>query len=151
MWAALFVCLKSLSAAAGTLQVVGPDETILIEAPMAEGGEWCLSWNHSVTGGAVSDCFASRDGRMVLDRTYLHDFAAGLGEIAGRGHVETARGGGYWIRGMDEPIRGNALTLRVGQPGVDHRLRIGAQVHALTDLAAGERVVMQLIELPDPE
>ncbi len=151
IWAALFFCLSILQATAGTLRVIGPDDTILVEAPVPEGGEWCLSWNHSVTGGAVCDCFASRNGRMMLERSYLHDFAAGLGEIAGRGRIEPADGGGYWIRGMNEPIRGNALTLRVGQPVVDHRLRIGAHVYALSDLAAGQRVVVQLIEEPDPE
>lgn len=118
---------------------------------MAEGGEWCLSWNHSVTGGAVCDCFADRGGRMVLDRSFLHDFAAGLGEVAGRGRVEAADGGGYWIRDMDEPIAGNALALRVGQRSVDHRLRINAHVYALSDLAAGQRVVLQLIDKNEPQ
>ncbi len=149
LWAALFSCLSIYPAAAETLRVVGADETILVEAPMAEGDEWCLGWNHSVTGGAVCDCFAVRDGRMVLDRSYLHDFAAGLGEVAGRGRIEAADGGGYWIRDMNEPITGNALTLRVGRRGVDHRLRIGAHVYALSDLAAGQRVVVQLIEKPE--
>ncbi len=150
-WAALFSCLNIPPALAGTLRVVGPDETILVEETVAEGGEWCLSWNHSVTGGAVRDCFASRGGRMVLDRSYLHDFAAGLGEIAGRGRIEAADGGGYWIRDMNEPIRGNALALRVGKRGVDHQLRIGAHVHALTDRAAGQRVVLRLSDKPEPD
>ncbi|WP_243405124.1 DUF1850 domain-containing protein [Pelagivirga sediminicola] len=149
--AALFFCFSTLSATAGTLQVVGQGGSVLIEDDAPEGAEWCLSWNHSVTGGAVRDCFANRAGRMMLDRSFLHDFAAGLGEVAGRGHIEAAAGGGYWIRNMDEPVQGNALALRVGQRGVDHRLHIGAHVHALSDLAAGQRVVLRLIPRPQSE
>ncbi|MCQ0092826.1 DUF1850 domain-containing protein [Roseovarius sp. M141] len=147
-WAALLLCLNVHPVTAGTLRVVGQGGAILVEETVAEGGEWCLSWNHSVTGGAVRDCFADRVGRMILDRSYLHDFAAGLGEVAGRGRIEAADGGGYWIRDMDDPIADNTLALRVGQHDVDHRLHVGGHVYVLSDLAAGQRVVLQLIEKP---
>ncbi|MFP4327050.1 MAG: DUF1850 domain-containing protein [Paracoccaceae bacterium] len=116
-------------------------------APAPEDAEWCLSWNHSVTGGAVADCFRNRQGRMILTRAFLHDFAAGLGTVEGRGgRLVSAQGGGYWIEGLDEAIPGNALTLRVGRPSTDHRLRIGGAVHALSSIAAGQRVVLRLVE-----
>ena len=88
---------------------------------------------------------------MVLDRSYLHDYAAGLGEVAGRGRIGAADRGGFWIRDMDEPISGNALSLRVGRREVGHRLHIGGQVHDLSDLAAGQRVVLRLIDEAGPE
>jgi len=143
--AALFLSAAQ-AAAAATLIVEGPDGAVLIEADAPADAEWCLTWNHSVTGGAVADCFENRERQMVLTRAYLHDFAAGLGTVEGRGGtLVSAEGGGYWIEGLDEPIPGNALPLRVGRPGTDHRLRIGDAVHALSPIAAGQRVVLRLL------
>ena len=141
--AALSLGLAIGAAGADTLRVEGADGPLL-RLPAPEGAEWCLHWNHSVTGGAVADCFANEGGRMVLTRSYLHDFAAGLGEVAGRGTVRSAPEGGYWIENMDEPIAGDALVLRVGRPAVDHRLRIGGTEHGLSDIAAGRRVTLRL-------
>jgi hypothetical protein len=109
------------------------------------GQEICLSWSHSVTGGPVSDCFENRDGILMLTRSYLHDFAAGLGEIAGRGTLRSAEGGGYWIEGIDEAIPGNALPLRVGSPRVAHVLTGSGRRLNLSTMAAGARVNLRLI------
>ncbi|WP_322891732.1 MULTISPECIES: DUF1850 domain-containing protein [unclassified Yoonia] len=96
-------------------------------APLGElafqpGTEICLRWNHSVTGGAVADCFENIAGQLTLTRSYLHDFAAGLGEVAGRGQITPAATGGYWITGIAERIPDNSLALRVGPAAVDHTL-----------------------------
>lgn len=135
--------LISTAAAAGTLSVETADR-VLLSLPVAEGGRWCLRWNHSVTGGAVADCFVNAGGRMVLDRSYLHDFAAGLGDVPGRGTIRAAAGGGYWIEGIGERIPGDALRLRVGRASVDHRLELGDAEYDLSELAAGERVTLHL-------
>ncbi len=82
---------------------------------------------------------------MVLDRSYLHDSAAGLGEVPGRGRMRAAEGGGYWIENIGEAIPGNALRLRVGQPRVDHRIEAGGTTHDLSTIAAGQRVTLRLI------
>ncbi len=134
----------SQGAQADILRVEGRDGT-LAETDVAEGAEWCLTWNHSVTGGAVADCFVNVAGRMMLSRSYLHDFAAGLGTVEGRGTLRSAPGGGYWIDGIDEHLAGNALVLRVGSPSVAHRLRVGTRAVALSDLAAVQRVTLRLI------
>ena len=81
---------------------------------------------------------------MVLTRSYLHDFAAGLGDIAGRGRLEPAEGGGYWIEGIDEDIRDNALPLRIGAPRVGHVLGSAGQTLALSAIAPGARVTLRL-------
>lgn len=81
----------------------------------------CLVWNHSVSGGLVADCFDHADGVLILRRSYLHDFAAGLGEVAGRGHLTQSPDGGYWIEGIDEPLP-DGLVLRLGGARVAHRL-----------------------------
>ncbi|SFP77671.1 hypothetical protein SAMN04488047_112136 [Tranquillimonas alkanivorans] len=143
--AALFVTLTCAAAPADVLRVEGPGGAPLFEHAAPEGAEICLSWNHSVTGGAVADCFVNDGGRMVLMRSYLHDFAAGLGEVQGRGTLRSAEGGGYWIEDMNDPIPDNRLPLRVGRPSTDHRLRIGGDEYKLSQIAAGERVVLHLI------
>jgi hypothetical protein len=114
------------------------------ELAFAPGQEICLRWAHSVTGGAVADCFGNKDGTLVLARSYLHDFAAGLGEVAGRGTLRRADGGGYWIDGINEPIPGNALRLRVGAPRVGHVLTDGTHRLNLSARAAGAGVVLRL-------
>lgn len=125
------------------LRVSVADGATLALLPLPPGGGFCLRWNHSVTGGAVADCFKLTDGRMILDRSYLHDYAAGLGDIAGRGHVRSAEGGGYWIEDIDEPLRANRLLLRVGSPSVDHRLTSDAWQIDLSKIAAGQRVILR--------
>lgn len=102
------------------------DGAVVASLPMPEGQELCLHWAHSVTGGAVADCFENRDERLTLTRSYLHDFAAGLGEVAGRGTLIPAEQGGYWIADIDEPLPGNRLALRSGSASVGHRLEAGA-------------------------
>lgn len=138
--AALFVWAVAGAAHADGVTVIGPDGALIakIDAPA-----FCLHWSHSVTGGAVADCFDTSAGLLILTRTYLHDFAAGLGHIPGRGVQRSAEGGGYWIEGIDEPVPGNALVLRVGAPRVGHRIVAGAQEVLLSALAAGQRVILR--------
>lgn len=120
----------------------------LAEWPMPEGGEACLTWAHSVTGGKVMDCFAQQAGQLLLVRSYLHDFAAGLGEVAGRGRIIPAPEGGYWIEDMAEPIANNALPLRIGSASVNHRLTLGARTLYLSQRAAGQAATLRLVPSP---
>ncbi|MGY6634566.1 MAG: DUF1850 domain-containing protein [Alkalilacustris sp.] len=112
--------------------------------PMSEGTEICLHWSHSVTGGDVIDCFENRGGRLTLVRSFLHDFAAGLGTVEGRGTLEPAAGGGYWITGIDEALPHDRLTLRVGRARVGHRLVGPDGILALSELAPGTLVSLTL-------
>lgn len=143
--AALFFCASAGAADAGRLAVIDADGVPLAELPLPGCGDWCLSWQHSVTGGDVRDCFTTRDGRMILTRSYLHDNAAGLGHIPGRGEQRSAADGGYWIEGIDEPVPGNALTLRVGGPSVAHSIRTGDATVDLSAIAADTRVTLRLL------
>jgi hypothetical protein len=141
--AALSLGLVAGAALAGDnpgLAVIGPGGA---EVTRLEADAFCLHWAHSVTGGAVADCFTLREGLLVLTRSYLHDFAAGLGHLPGRGTQHAAAGGGYWIEGIDEPVPGNALALRVGAPRVGHRLVAGDVTIDLSARAAGQRVVLR--------
>lgn len=125
------------------LQIVDDRHSVLAQLPLAKGAQFCLRWNHSVTGGKVADCFEIAAGKLILDRSYLHDYAAGLGSIPGRGVVRAAKGGGYWIEDMHEPVADNLLRLRVGSPAVDHRLDGPGWHIDLSALATGQRVILR--------
>ncbi|TLF48204.1 DUF1850 domain-containing protein [Halomonas urmiana] len=153
----LCVCLAAGAPAAAAdppltearLEVRDADGERLVSLPMPEGEGWCLEWNHSVEGFAVLDCYRHRDGRMVLTRSHLPDFAAGLDHIPGRGRQVSDGEGGYWIEAIDEPVPGNAYRLRVGSMRVDHRLVVDGVRTSLSRLAANERVTIRLA-LPAP-
>ncbi len=143
--AALFL-LPPSAASGAALEILRADDSALAEIALPEDGAWCLDWRHSVTGGAVQDCFTVAEGRMTLARSYLHDAAAGLGHIAGRGTQRSAPGGGYWIEDIDEPVPGDALRLRVGSARVGHRVTAGDTEFELSRHAAGERVTLRPAE-----
>jgi hypothetical protein len=124
--------------------VVETTDAPLGELPFQPGAEICLRWNHSVTGGAVADCFENVAGQLTLTRSYLHDFAAGLGEVAGRGRIAPAATGGYWITEIAEPIPDNSLGLRVGPAAVNHRLTSAGQAIALSQIAPDTAVRLTL-------
>ncbi len=141
--AALSLCLSAAAPVDAGIEVVADSGAVLATFAAPEGAEWCLHWRHSVTGGAVADCFETRAGTLLLTRSFLHDYAAGLGEIAGRGTVRAAAGGGYWIDAIDEPLPGNTLRLRVGGARVAHRIAHPGGTLALSARAAGQRVTLR--------
>ncbi|MDN3524620.1 DUF1850 domain-containing protein [Halomonas sabkhae] len=112
----------SADCAAYQLRVSDAGGRTLVTLPMPTGAGWCLAWNHSVEGFTVHDCYRNRDGRMVLERSHLPDFAAGLDHIPGRGRQVSDGQGGYWIEDIDEPVPGDRYRLRVGSRQVNHRL-----------------------------
>ena len=130
--------------AAGVLTAEGPEGPVA-RLPMPEGEELCLHWAHSVTGGAVADCFRNRGGQLVLTRSFLHDFAAGLGMHPERGTLVSAPDGGYWIEGIDMALPGNRLVLRTGSDAVGHHLR--APDGTRTPLPLRVRLVLTLTPL----
>ncbi len=149
--AALLLCLLlplPAPAGEGFLEVHADDGSLIVALPMPEGEGWCLEWNHSVEGFAVLDCYRHRGGRMVLERSHLPDFAAGLDHIPGRGRQVSDGEGGYWIEAIDEPVPGNAYRLRVGSLRVDHRLVVDDERISLSRLAANRLVTLRLT-LPD--
>ncbi|GAB4263009.1 MAG: hypothetical protein Kow0013_09050 [Pararhodobacter sp.] len=143
--AALLLGLIAAPVWAGQLVIslVGADEP-LARLPIAEGSRWSILWNHSVQGFEVEDIYENRGGTMVLVRSHLPDFAAGLDHIPGRGRQVSDGMGGYWIEDLDEPVPGNAYVLRPGRPAVNHRLRTETDEISLTALAEHARVRIAL-------
>lgn len=134
---------------AGTLRVTLDDGSPVAELAVPEGVGWCVLWNHSVQLFEVEDCYVNDGGRMVLQRSHLPDFAAGLDHIPGRGRQVSDGRGGYWIEDLNEPVPGNAYVLRTGGPKVDHRLRAGDTEISLTGAVGRARVHIALI--PDKD
>jgi hypothetical protein len=130
---------------AGELVAAREDGTEIMRISVPEGAEWCVLWRHSVRGFDVSDCYRNRAGRMVLVRSHLPDFAAGLDHIPGRGRQVSDGQGGYWILDINEPVPGDAYVLRPGAGTVDHRLQVGDSVISLSAIAPRERVRIMLI------
>lgn len=142
--AALVLAVMAGPTAAGTLTAVTDAGTEIARLDVPEGAGWCVLWNHSVKGFEVADCYVNDGGRMVLKRSHLPDFAAGLDHIPGRGEQVSDGRGGYWIEAIDEAVPGNAYLLRVGSPAVDHRLAAGDEIISLSERAAGVRVTLRL-------
>tara|TARA_R100000322_G_scaffold117349_7_gene75571 strand:- start:11781 stop:12257 length:477 start_codon:yes stop_codon:yes gene_type:complete len=143
--AALLLFHTAMPGHAGTLTAsLAATGEVLARIEVAQGTGWCVLWRHSVQGFEVEDCYENRSGRMVLHRSHLPDFAAGLDHIPGRGRQISDGQGGYWIEDLDEAVPGNAYILRPGTMNVDHRLRAGETVISLSALAAHERVRIAL-------
>ncbi len=140
----LFCTPVGATGSAGELQVVGPTGKTLIALPVNAGEQWCLLWNHSVAGFVVSDCFSNDSGVMKLQSSHQPDFAAGLGDMEGRGTVVADPRGGYLITDIGEPIPDNSLVVRLGSLAVDHRLLYRGKEISLSSLAAGQRTTLRL-------
>lgn len=132
------------------LEMVTEDGRVHLRLALEPGQRWCLLWNHSVTGFTVRDCFAWRPPVLLLTDSHQPDFAAGLGHIEGRGELRAAAGGGYLIEGIDQPMPGNALPLRVGSERVDHRIELEGRMHSLSAGHAGHRIVLRVVKAAAP-
>jgi hypothetical protein len=96
------------------------DERCLLFLPLGEGERLELTWRHSVDHILVRDIFTRRRDALHLLASYSPYFAAGLGEIPGRGRVVAAAEHGLAIVDINERIE--RLPLRVGSVEVAHTL-----------------------------
>jgi hypothetical protein len=144
----LIATLLSLSTAAVNAETLTATQVdtgrTLAVFNVPEGAKWCILWHHSVQGFEVSDCYKNSNGIMVLVRSHLPDFAAGLDHIPGRGRQVSDGQGGYWIEEIDEAVPGNSYIMRPGAGIVDHRIRMGATEVSLSAIAPRARVRISL-------
>lgn len=129
------------------LRVTTTTGETLLRLDLRKEPSWCVLWNHSVTGFEVRDCFAYRDGTLLLVSHHTPDFAAGLGPVPGRGRLESDGYGGYVIQDIDEAVPDNAYVLRVGSLQVDHRIEHGGRTVSLSERAAGARAIVSVVEV----
>ena len=119
------------------------DGRCLLFLPLAEGEPLDLTWRHSVDGILVRDRFTRDGGLLLLSASYTPFFAAGLGEITGRGRVVGTAGQGLAIVDLNEPLP-DGLPLRVGGPDVAHRLHHRGRRHDLSIRAAHRLLRLQV-------
>jgi hypothetical protein len=128
------------------LDVTTASGDTILRLPLATEPRWEVHWVHSVAGILVRDSFLWKDGTMLLtdSRTPRLD-VAGLGHIEGRGVMKSDDQGGYWIADLDEPIPGNAYTIRVGSSFAPTAIVHAGTSYSLTDEHAGERATIAVI------
>ena len=150
-WGRSLTALLFLMAAAGPalserlLVIRASSGAVLAEFDVPEGTGWSILWTHSVDGYEVEDAYENRAGLLVLVRSHLPDFGAGLDHIPGRGRQVSDGQGGYWIEDIDEAVPGNAYVLRTGRAEVNHRLRMPQSEISLTAFGAQERLRIALV------
>ena len=86
-----------------------------------------------------------RRGAYGLDRFSHTAFRRGARVHQRAGRLESDGEHGYWIWDIDEPVPGNAYYLRVGPMRVNHRIVHAGVTYSLSDLAANERVRLEVI------
>ena len=138
--------LLGSGSASPSLRVVGEDGSVLIDISLVHDSAWTVLWNHSVTGNLIRDHYLYSGGQVVLTATQTPAFDAGLGHIPGRGRLETDTNGGYRIVDINEPVQGNSYLMRVGSMRVNHRIVHAGNTYSLSDLAAGQRVRIEVVD-----
>jgi len=97
-----------------------------------------LSYNHSVNGAPVREVYTlGADGGLRVREHAYQTQGAGLGQVEGEGRMVEAPSGWTRVMGLDRNV--GAFALRVGQPRVDHRLRVRGRELALSREWAGRR------------
>jgi len=113
---------------------------------LREGEELELTWVHSVSGIPVREVFRYQDGTLYLVETHNPWFAAGLGEVPGRGRVVAEEGHAVAIVDIDEPALD--LVFRLGSPEVDHTLWHRGRPYRLSRCFPHERLSWRLVRRP---
>ena len=114
--------------------------------PVREGAAVELTWVHSVSAIPVREVFRVADGALWLEETHNPWFAAGLGEIAGRGR--TVAEAGHAVAIVDIHERAEGMALRIGSPEIHHTVRVSDRSCDLSRLAPRRRAVFEVVTLP---
>ncbi len=142
--------LALLAASAMLWPLVGVEvngaDTCRLFLPLREGEPLELSWRHSVDGILVRDVFTRRAQTLYLNASYNPYFAAGLGEVPGRGRVVGTENHGLAIIDINEPMQ--RLVLRVGGAEVAHTLRHRRNAHNLSARCPRQRVELSIARRP---
>jgi len=117
-----------------------------LRVPVHEGEKVQLTWIHSVSAIPVREVFVIHNDQLVLMETHNQWFAAGLGEIAGRGRTVAEKNHAVAIVDINEPS--NGLVLRIGSPGIHHTLIVGDFKCDLSKLAPHKRARFDVLKKP---
>jgi len=114
--------------------------------PVHEGSVVELDWVHSVSAIPVREVFRVANGELWLEETHNPWFAAGLGEIAGRGRTVAEDDHAVAIVGIHE--RAEGMALRIGSPEIHHTVAVAGARCDLSRLAPHKRAVFEVLTLP---
>jgi len=104
---------------------------------LKEGERLELTWVHSVSGIPVREVFRYQGGTLYFEETHNPWFAAGLGEVPGRGRVVAEAGHAVAVVGIHEPALG--FVFRLGAPEIDHTLWYRGRPYRLSRCHPHER------------
>ena len=114
--------------------------------PVRDGQKIELTWIHSVSAIPVREVFVVRGDELILMETHNQWFAAGLGEIAGRGRTVSEDGHAVAIVDINEPADG--MILRIGSPEIHHTLIVAGKKCDLSALAPHKRARFEVVRRP---
>ncbi len=114
--------------------------------PVRDGALAELTWVHSVSAIPVREVFRVEGGELWLEETHNPWFAAGLGEVAGRGR--TVAEANHAVAIVDLHERAEGMALRIGSPEIHHTVRVSGRSCDLSRLAPHERAVFEVLTLP---
>lgn len=99
-----------------------------------------LSYVHSIDRLPIEEDLRVDDGELVVERTRLRQFGAGMGHIAGEGHGHAE--GDWWVVDDLERGIGHQMHLRAGATRIDHRITAADHELALSVCLPGERITI---------
>ncbi len=129
-----------------TVLQVGVERLGSVFFPVREGSVVELEWIHSVSAIPVREVFEVAGGELWLEETHNPWFAAGLGEISGRGR--TVAEGDHAVAIVDIHERAEEMVLRIGNPEIHHTIRVAGRQCDLSRLAPHRRAVLAVLTLP---
>lgn len=99
-----------------------------------------LSYIHSIDGLPIEEDLRVTEGELVVERTRLKQFGAGMGHIAGegQGHAD----GDWWVVDDLERDIGSQMHLRAGATRIDHRMTSAEHELRLSACLPGERITI---------
>lgn len=122
--------------------VVVVGERIFATIPLDNGEELVYCYTHSVEQSEVREYFRITEGKLVLTRTAMKSFGAGLPTEQGDGFSFVD---GWYVLELERPI--SSLTFRVS-PFLEQKLMTEKTFVDLSGLEAGLRVELRLARRP---
>ena len=115
--------------------------------PMEPGGEFSITFIHSVNQTAITDCYCvGADGEIVLEKTIYYSFGAGVPFDLNPGEtLSYGEDGAMIISGIDRTI--SDFYLFVGTVS-DHTLSLGGEDVSLRELCGRNTKVRIAYEFP---
>ncbi len=116
----------------------------LVSFSVRYGGRFTIRYIHSVDLSPVFETFrVDREKGIILEETRFRMFGAGMGHWEGRGDIVQD---GKWIKivRMNQPL--GSFILRIGSKGVDHTIITADRTVNLSNIAAGRRVEISVVD-----